>query len=118
MGVDRAAIRGSLSTFGRLGVTDDVAIDDDFDRVALVLVEFGRVGDIEHLPVDPDTHEALPPGAVEDPVPLGLAVLDQRPQDEQPRSLGQRQDLVNDLLDGLALDDVTGRAVRDADAGE
>ena len=103
---------------GRLGVADDVAVDDDLDRVALVLVELGRVRDVDHLAVDPDADEALAPGAVEDAVALGLAVLDERPEDEQPRPLGQRQDLVDDLLDGLALDGVAVRAVRDADPRE
>ena len=99
-------------------MADDVAIDDDLDRVALVLVELGRVGDVDHLAIDPDPDEALAPGAVEDPVALGLAVLDERPEDEQAGALGQGQHLVDDLLDRLALDGVAVGAVRDADAGE
>ena len=55
---------------------------------------------------------------LEDPVALGLAVLDERAEDEQAGSLGQLQDLVDDLLDGLALDLVAVGAVRVADAGE
>ena len=70
------------------------------------------------LAVDPDADEALAAGAVEDPVALGLAVLDERAEDEQPRALGQREDLVDDLLDRLALDRVAVGAVRDADPGE
>ena len=116
--VDRPAVRRARGALGRLGVADDVAVDDDLDRVALVLVELRRVGDVDDLAVDPDADEALPPGAVEDPVALGLAVLDQRAEDEQPRALRQRQDLVDDLLDGLALDRVAVRAVRDADPRE
>ena len=99
-------------------MADDVAVDDDLDRVALVLVELRRLGDVDHLAVDPDADEALPPGAIEDPVALGLAVLDERPEDEQARALRQRQDLVDDLLDGLALDGVAVGAVRDADPRE
>ena len=116
--VDRPAVGRALGAVGRLGVADDVAVDDDLDRVALVLVELRRVGDVEHLAVDPDADEALAAGAVEDPVALGLAVLDERPEDEQARPLGQRQDLVDDLLDRLALDRVAVRAVRDADPRE
>ena len=99
-------------------MADDVAVDDDLDRVALVLVEPRRVGDVDHLAVDPDADEALASSAVEDPVALGLAVLDQRPEDEQPRPLGQGEDLVDDLLDRLAFDGVAVGAVRDADPRE
>ena len=86
--------------------------------MALVLVEAGRVGDVDHLAIDADADEALAPSTVEDPVALGLAVLDQRTEDEQARPLGQGEDLVDDLLDALALDGVAVRAVRDADPGE
>ena len=99
LGVDRPAVGRAFGVVGRLGVADDVAVDDDLDRMALVLVELGHLGDVEHLAVDPDADEALAPGAVEDPVALGLAVLDERAEDEQARALGQRQDLVDDLLD-------------------
>ena len=97
--VDRPAVGGALGALGRLGVADDVAVDDDLDRVALVLVEAWRVGDVDHLAIDPDADEALASGAVEDPVALGLAVLDQRAEDEQAGALGQREHLVDDLLD-------------------
>ena len=50
--------------------------------------------------------------------PFGLAVLDERAENEQAGALGQRQDLVDDLLDGLALDGVAVGAVRDADPRE
>jgi hypothetical protein len=85
-------------------VADHVAIDDDLDRVALVAVQRRRLGQVEHLSIDADADEALPPGRLEDPVALGLAILDQRTEDEQSRALGQRQHLVDDLLHGLALD--------------
>ncbi len=75
------------SALGRLGVADDVAVDDDLDRVALVLVERRRLGQVVLLAVDPDPHEALLAGRLEDPVALGLAVLDERPEDEQARPL-------------------------------
>ena len=98
-------------------MADDVAVDHDLDRVALVLVEPRRgVGDVVLLPVDADADEALPPGGVDDPIALGLAVLDERAENEEARPFGQRQDLVDDLLDALALDHVAVGAVRDADA--
>ncbi len=116
--VDRPAVGTTLGTLGRVGVADDVAVDDDLDRVALVLVETRRVGDVDHLAVDPDADEALAASPIEDPVALGLAVLDERPEDEQSRPLGQGEDLVDDLLDRLAFDGVAVGAVRDADPGE
>ncbi len=117
--VDGTPVGGACGALRCLGVADDVAVDDDLDRMALVLVELGRrLGDVVQLPVDADADEALPPGGVDDPVTLGLAVLDQRPEDEQTGPLRQGQDLVDDLLDALALDGMAVRAVRDADAGE
>ena len=113
LGVDRPAVVVARGALGRLGVADDVAVDDDLDRVALVLVELGRVGEVEQLAVDADADEALPAGRLEDAVALGLAVLDERAEDEQPRPLRQGQDLVDDLLDRLALDLVAVGAVRD-----
>ena len=98
------AVRRSRGALGRLGVADDVAVDDDLDRMALVLVELGRVGDVVLLTVDADAHEALPSGGVDDPIALGLAVLDQRAEHEEPRPLRQGEHLVDDLLDALALD--------------
>ena len=89
----------ALGALGRLGVADDVAVDDDLDAVALVLVERRRLRQVVHLAVDADADEALPPGALEDPVALGLAVLDQRAEDEEARALRQGEDLVDDLLD-------------------
>ena len=116
--VDRPPVGGTRGSVGRLGVADDVAVDDDLDRVPLVLVELGRVGDVVLLAVDPHADEALPPGGVDDPIALGLAVLDERPEDQQARALRQRQHLVDDLLDALPLDGVAVRAVRHADPCE
>ena len=104
---------------GCLGAADDEAVDDDLDRVPPVLVQGGRLGEVVHLPVHADPHEALLACGVEDPIALGLAVLDERAQDHEPRPLGQAVDLVHHLLDALALDLPAARgAVRVADAGE
>ena len=113
-----AGRRIARRALGRLGVPDDVAVDDDLDRVALVAVERPRVGQVHRLAVDPDPDEALPAGPLEDPVALGLAVLHERAEDDEPGPLGQGEDLVDDLLDRLALDLVAVRAVRVADARE
>src|SRR5215210_9072406 len=100
-------------------MTNDESVDDDLDRVPLVLVELGRVRKVVHLPVDADADEALPPRGLEDAVAFGLAVLDQRAEDEQSGPFRQRQDLIDDLLDGLALDlSPAGGAMGVSDAGE
>jgi hypothetical protein len=103
----------------RFGVAHDEAVDDDLDRVALVLVELPRLRQVHLLAVDTDAGEALAADLVEDPVALGLAVLDDGAEHEQARPLGQGVDLVDDLLDALARDLAPARgAVRMADAGE
>ncbi len=116
--VERPAVRVARRILGRLGPVDDVAVDDHLDRVALVLVERRRLGQVVLLAVDADADEALLLGGLEHPVALGLAVLDERTEDQQPGPLRQGQDLVDDLLDRLALDLVAVRAVRVADPGE
>src|SRR5207253_2159764 len=102
----------------RLGPPHDEPIDDDLDRVALVLVEGRRLGNVVGLAIDPNADEALLPGRLEDPIALGLAVLDQRAEHEESRLLREREDLVDDLLDRLALDLVAVRAMGMADPGE
>ena len=102
-----------------VGASDDEAVDDHLDGVPLVLVERRRLRQVVRLTVDADPHEALLPGRLEDPVTLGLAVLDERAQDEKPRFLRHREHLIDDLLDGLALDLAAAlRAVRMTDPGK
>ena len=116
-GVDRSAVvvEADLGALGNLGPADDEPVDDRLDGVALVLVERDGLGEIEEGAVDADADEALPPDLVEDPVTFGLAVADERCEHEQASALWQPEDLVDDLLDRLALDLVPERAVRVAD---
>ena len=117
--VDRATKIVTRPVLGRLRAADHVAVHHDLDRVALVLVERRRVREVVLLAVHAHADEALLAGALEDAVALGLAVLDQRAQHEQPRALGHREDLVDDLADSLALDLAAAlRAVRMPDPGE
>ena len=119
LGVDRPAELVACPLLGRVGPADDEPVDDDLDRVALVLVERRRLREVVLLAVDPDADEALLAGALEHPVALGLAILDQRAEDEEPRALRQREHLVDDLAHRLALDLAAALgAVRMADAGE
>jgi hypothetical protein len=116
--IDGTSVGTELGTLGRVRVPDDVPVDDDLDGVPLVPVELRDVRQVVHLAVDPDADEALPPGGLEDAVALGLAILDERAEDEQPGALGQREHLVHDLLHALALDGMAGRTVRLAHARE
>jgi hypothetical protein len=118
--VDRPAVLvlRPFRALGRLGTPHDEAVDDHLDRVALVLVERGRTGEVVLLAIDAHAHEALLPCRLEDPIALGLAVLDERPEHEQAGALRHLEHLVDDLLDGLALDRMAVRAVRDPDARE
>ena len=117
--VDRAPGLVSRPVLGRLRPPDDEPVDDDLDRVPLVPVERRRLAQVVLLAVHPHPDEPLLAGALEDAVALGLAVLDQRPEDEQPGPLGHRQHLVHHLADGLALDLAAARrAMRVADPRE
>ncbi len=94
-------------------------VHHDFDRVALVLVQLPRLGQVHQLAVHPYAGETLAADLVKDPVTLCLAVLYDWTQDQQPRSFRKVVDLVHDLLDALALDLAAARwAVRMADSGE
>ncbi len=70
-----------------VGVTHHEPVDHDLDRVALVLVERLNLVEVHQLPVDADADEALLPGGVEDPVAFRLSVADQRPEDQDARSV-------------------------------
>jgi hypothetical protein len=96
----------------------DESVDYYLDRVALVLVEGLNLVEIEHLPVDADSDEALLARRLEDAVALRLAVTDQWAQDQQPAAVRQSEDAIDDLRDALALDLMAVGAVRVADAGE
>ena len=95
----------------------DQAIDDDLDVVLVFLVERGGFVDLVDLAVDADTGEARL-------LPLGhfLAVFALAPAHDGgeqvgARALGQRQDAIDHLADGLRGDRFAGRgAVGDADA--
>ena len=87
--------------------------------MALVLVERAHLVEVQQLAVDPHAHEPLPPRGLEHPVALGLAVLDQRPKDQQPGPVGKGLDAVHDLRHALARDLAAAhRAVRVSHAGE
>ena len=97
-------------------------VDDDLDRVLLLLVEPGSLtrGDrreLVGLPIDPGPAEALRLQLPEQLDELALAAADHRRQHLEPGALVVGHDPVDDLLGGLALDRGTAdRAVRTAGA--
>ena len=102
--IGRPSVVARATSSGASARADDEAVDHDLDRVALVLVERGRLREVVLDAVHADADEALLAGTLEDAVALRLAILDERPEHEQPGALGQGQDLVHDLADRLPLD--------------
>ena len=97
---------------------DGEAVDDHLDVVFFLFLESGWLGQWVHDPVD--THPAVALGVefFEQVDELALAGADHRGQDEETGALGHREDLVDDLLRGLAGDPFpTNRTVRGARAG-
>ncbi len=94
-------------------------IDDNFDRVLVVPVELDLFGEFLDLPVDARPGEALPGQLLEKCLVFALAAPHHRCQDLEPGVVGKLEDLIDDLLGGLAGDGfATVRAVRRSDAGK
>ncbi len=92
-------------------------VDDHFDGVLDVLLEFRQFIDLVDFAVYPHAHEALGAQLVEQIDLLALAPDDQRRQDHQPGVFGQLQNVIDHLRDALRLEhNIVIRAVRVADA--
>ena len=102
-----------------IGVAHDEPVDDDVDRVLVLLVELDLLVEVVQQAVDPDPDEAGLLRAGQELLVLALAVADERRHEHDPGPLGQLVDLVDHLLDGLALDLAPAdRAMHAADARE
>lgn len=100
-------------------VLDGEAVDDHLDGVLLLLLERGRLGELDGLAVDPSAAVALGLEVGEEVDELALALAHQRREDLEAAALGQAQDLVDDGLRGLPGDGAVALgAVRLADPGE
>ena len=100
------------------GLLDREPVDDDLDRVLLLLVELGRLVERVGLAVDPGPGEALGLELPEQLDVLALAAADHRRQHLEAAALLEGEDPVDDLLRRLPLDRrAAGRAVRAAGAG-
>ncbi len=100
---------------GAVGTHHD-AIDHDVDVVLDVLVEGWRFRDLVERAVDLDPLEALLLQLGEVALELALPPARDRRQEIEPGAFGQRQDAVDHLAHGLALDREPGRRrIGDAD---
>ena len=92
------------------------AIDDDLDRVLVLLVELDLLLEQPLLAVDLDPREAVAAKLLEDVLELALAVANDRGVHRELRPFGQAQHLLDDLVERLAGDrSPADRAVRPAD---
>ena len=92
------------------------AVDDDLDRVLELLVEDDLLLEQSLLPVDLDAGEAVAPQLLEHVAELALPAAHDRRVDRELRPLGQREHLLDDLVERLARDRAPAdRAVRAAD---
>ena len=92
---------GQASVDARLG---DEAVHDRVERVLLLLVESDLVVEREDGPVHPHAGEPGLAHLLDHLAVLALALLDERREDQEPRSLRQLQDLAHDLLGRLLRD--------------
>ena len=92
------------------------AVHDHVDRVLVLLLELGRVLELNGLAVHDGARVSLGAQLLEQVLELALAALDHGGEDHEPGALGQLEQLVHDLLGRLLGDGLTAhRAVRVAD---
>ena len=86
------------------------SVDDDFDRVLLVLVEFGRIVDFTDQSVDSRTDKAAGAQLVEHVYVFALAIAHHGRKQHHPRAFRQGQHLIDHLAYclGFELDLVFG----------
>ena len=100
------------------GLPDRQPVDDHLDRVLLLLLQPGRLGEGVHDPVDPDPRVALRLQLAEQVRVLPLAAADHRGEHLEAGALGHLQHPVDDLLRRLPADRAAAlRAVRPAGPG-
>ena len=116
-GVGVVGVNGVVARGAELG--DDEAVDDDVDVVPLVAVEVELLVDVADLAVDADADEAGALDGLEDLLVLAAAVANDGGEQHGAGAGRLGEDGVDDLLDGLAADDLSAvRAVRLAGARE
>ena len=100
-------------------LADDKAIDDDFDRMLLRLVEVNLFAEVDDLAVDAHAHIAFAADVVENLLVLALLAANDLCHDQELRALGQSLKLVHHLIDRLLRDGLAAlRTMRAAGARE
>ena len=95
----------------------DEAVDDDLDRMLLVLLELDVLADVHDLAVDAHAYITFVTDVCEDLLVFALLAAHDLRHDEQLRALRQLADLVDHLVDRLLRDGLAAlRAVRMAGA--
>ena len=96
---------------------EDQPVDHDLDRVLELLVEDDLLLEQPRLAVDLDPGEPVGAQLVEHVAELALAVAHDRRVDGEPRPVGEREDLLDDLVEALPRDrPPADRTVRPAHA--
>jgi hypothetical protein len=111
---------GTLSLLLGFRFTQHQSVNDCFDRVVFVAVEFDLIfTQVNDLTVDPSAHESGPADLFQYSLMGTFAVADHRCEHQQPAPGGHAFDRLDDLL-GRLLDNflAADRAVWDTDAGE
>ena len=97
----------------------DHAIDDDIQIVGFFPIQFDFVAEVDDVFVDACAHETVTTQAIDLEPQLAFARAADRREHAQTRSFRQRQNAIDDLLNGLGLDFFSAiRAMRNTDACE
>ena len=103
VGQRRGGLDGLGQPLAQIGL-EDQPVDHDLDRVLELLVEDDLLLEEQRLAVDLDPGEPVGAQLVEHVAELALAVAHDGRVDGEPRSLGQREDLLDDLIEALPRD--------------
>ena len=100
-------------------ILEDESVDDHVEVVRLLPVELDLVAEVDDGPVDARAYEPFATQPLELELELAFAAATHRREQEDPRAVPQREDPIDNLLDGLRLDSLSAvGAVRDAHARE
>jgi hypothetical protein len=80
------------------------AIDDDFDGVAHLAVEFEVVGELNQRAINSGAKKTLLEEVLEEVAVFAFLPLNERGENEITRAVGEQGDSINDLIEGLGLD--------------
>ena len=101
LGERRGGLDGLGQALPEVGLEHE-PVDDDLDRVLELLVEDDLLLEQSLLAVDLDAREAVATELLEHVTELALAVAHDRRVDGEARALGEREDLLDDLVEALA----------------